>query len=68
MPDAQWQGFEHTRTGMIAGKLVADKYGWKVGDMVFVGGQRSLDARGKTLGIGDIETPSIGGGASTGIR
>lgn len=30
-------------------------HGWKVGDMVFVGGQRSLDAGGRTLGLGDIE-------------
>jgi enamine deaminase RidA (YjgF/YER057c/UK114 family) len=30
-------------------------HGWKVGDMVFVGGQRSLDGRGRTLGVGDIE-------------
>ena len=29
--------------------------GWKVGDMIFVGGQRSLDQHGKLLGIGDIE-------------
>ena len=30
-------------------------HGWKVGDMVFVGGQRALDGRGRTLGLGDIE-------------
>jgi len=29
--------------------------GWKVGDMVFVGGQRSLDQAGNVLGLGDIE-------------
>ena len=29
-------------------------HGWKVGDMVFVGGQRSLDHNGQVLGIGDI--------------
>ena len=29
--------------------------GWKVGDMLFVGGQRSLDSKGKVLGLGDIE-------------
>lgn len=29
--------------------------GWKVGDMIFVGGQRSLDERGQVLGTGDIE-------------
>jgi enamine deaminase RidA (YjgF/YER057c/UK114 family) len=29
--------------------------GWKIGDLVFVGGQRSLDAQGRTLGLGDIE-------------
>lgn len=30
-------------------------HGWKVGDLVFVGGQRSLDANGQVQGIGDIE-------------
>jgi enamine deaminase RidA (YjgF/YER057c/UK114 family) len=29
--------------------------GWKVGDMIFVGGQRSLDQDGRVLGAGDIE-------------
>ena len=31
MPDAQWQAFVNTRTGMIVGKQLADQYGWKVG-------------------------------------
>ena len=30
-------------------------HGWRVGDMIFVGGQRSLDAHGNVLGVGDIE-------------
>lgn len=30
-------------------------HGWKVGDMVFVGGQRSLDQQGNVVGVGDIE-------------
>ena len=30
-------------------------HGWKVGDMIFVGGQRSLDEHGNVLGVGDIE-------------
>jgi len=34
MPDAQWQAFEHTRTGMIAGKQLADQYGWKIGQKI----------------------------------
>jgi putative ABC transport system permease protein len=34
MPDEQWKAFEATRTGMIAGKLVAEKYGWKIGQKV----------------------------------
>jgi enamine deaminase RidA (YjgF/YER057c/UK114 family) len=29
--------------------------GWKVGDLIFVGGQRSLDAEGRLVGQGDIE-------------
>jgi putative ABC transport system permease protein len=34
MPQEQWQAFEHTRTAMVAGKMLADKYGWKVGQKV----------------------------------
>lgn len=30
-------------------------HGWKVGDMIFAGGQRSLDERGQPVGLGDIE-------------
>ena len=30
-------------------------HGWKVGDMIFTGGQRSLDRAGHVLGTGDIE-------------
>jgi 2-iminobutanoate/2-iminopropanoate deaminase len=29
--------------------------GWKVGNMIFVGGQISADKNGKTIGVGDIE-------------
>ena len=29
--------------------------GWKVGDMIFVGAQRSLNEQGQLLGLGDIE-------------
>ena len=34
MQEAQWQDFIHTRTGMIAGKQLADQYGWKVGQKI----------------------------------
>jgi putative ABC transport system permease protein len=34
MPEAQWQAFIHTRTGMIAGKQIAEQYGWKVGQKI----------------------------------
>lgn len=34
MPEAQWQAFARARTGLIAGRLLADKYHWKVGDHV----------------------------------
>lgn len=34
MPDAQWKAFENTRTGFIAGRNLANQYGWKVGDKV----------------------------------
>ena len=36
-------------------KALPFTHGWKVGDMIFVGGQRSLDANGNVLGVGDIE-------------
>ena len=34
MPEAQWQEFARTRTAMIAGRQVADKYGWKIGQKI----------------------------------
>jgi putative ABC transport system permease protein len=34
MPEEQWKAFADTRTAMIAGKLVAEKNGWKVGQRV----------------------------------
>jgi putative ABC transport system permease protein len=37
MPDEQWQAFEDTRTGMIAGRLLADRYGWKIGEKIPIG-------------------------------
>jgi putative ABC transport system permease protein len=34
MPEEQWKAFIDTRTAMIAGKLLADQYGWKVGQKI----------------------------------
>ncbi|HEU4516885.1 MAG TPA: FtsX-like permease family protein [Steroidobacteraceae bacterium] len=34
LPDAQWKAFAETRTGFIAGRQLATKYGWKIGDKV----------------------------------
>lgn len=34
MPDAQWQAFRDTRASMIAGRVIADKYGWKIGQKI----------------------------------
>ena len=34
MPPEQWKSFAETRTGMIAGRVLADQYGWKIGDKV----------------------------------
>ncbi len=34
MPEEQWQAFEKTRTSMVAGRMLADKYGWKVGQKI----------------------------------
>jgi putative ABC transport system permease protein len=34
MPEEQWKEFAATRTALIAGKQVADKYGWKVGQKI----------------------------------
>ena len=36
-------------------KALPFSHGWKVGDMIFVGGQRSLDSHGEIQGVGDIE-------------
>ncbi|MGE0032032.1 MAG: ABC transporter permease [Steroidobacteraceae bacterium] len=32
MPPEQWKAFAETRTGMIAGRSLANQYGWKIGD------------------------------------
>jgi putative ABC transport system permease protein len=32
MPEEHWRAFATGRTGAIVGRVVADKYGWKVGD------------------------------------
>lgn len=34
MTDAEWKAFADTRTGFVAGRQLANKYGWKVGDKV----------------------------------
>jgi len=34
MPEAQWQAFEHTRTGLIVGRQLAKQYGWKIGQKI----------------------------------
>lgn len=34
MPEEQWRAFATTRTAMVAGKLSADKFGWKVGQKI----------------------------------
>ena len=34
MPDAQWKAFANTRTGMIAGKQIAEQYHWKIGQKI----------------------------------
>jgi putative ABC transport system permease protein len=34
MSDAEWKAFAETRTGFVAGRQLAEKYGWKIGDKV----------------------------------
>ncbi|HUL45536.1 MAG TPA: ABC transporter permease, partial [Steroidobacteraceae bacterium] len=34
MPEAQWQAFEQTRTGLIVGRQLANQYGWKIGQKI----------------------------------
>ena len=34
LPEAQWKQFAETRTAMVAGRLLANQYGWKVGQKV----------------------------------
>ena len=34
MPEAQWKEFANTRTAMVAGKNVAEQFGWKVGQKI----------------------------------
>lgn len=32
MPEEQWKAFNDTRTGAIVGRMLANQYGWKIGD------------------------------------
>jgi putative ABC transport system permease protein len=32
MPEEQWKAFNDTRTGAIVGRMLANQYGWKLGD------------------------------------
>jgi putative ABC transport system permease protein len=34
MPEEQWKAFANTRTAMVAGKQLADKYGWRIGQKI----------------------------------
>ncbi len=34
MPEAQWQAFEQTRTGLIVGRQLANQHGWKLGQKI----------------------------------
>ena len=34
MPEEQWKAFANTRTGIVVGKMIADQFGWKVGQKV----------------------------------
>ncbi|HVP33478.1 MAG TPA: ABC transporter permease [Steroidobacteraceae bacterium] len=34
MPEAQWQAFAQTRTGLIVGRQLANQYGWKIGQKI----------------------------------
>ena len=34
MPEEHWRAFANGRTGVIVGRMIADKYGWKVGDRI----------------------------------
>jgi len=34
MPEAQWKAFATTRTAMVAGRNLANQYGWKIGQKI----------------------------------
>ncbi len=34
LPESQWQAFAHTRTAMVAGRQVAEQFGWKIGERI----------------------------------
>lgn len=34
MPEEHWQAFANGRTGIIVGRIIANRYGWKVGDRI----------------------------------
>jgi putative ABC transport system permease protein len=34
MPEDQWRNFTSTQDGAIVGRVLADRYGWKIGDVI----------------------------------
>lgn len=69
-PD-QLKAFEATRTGIIVGRDLATKYGWKIGDRITLTSHRLHRADGGTywdfdmVGLFDYNTELLGEGIST---
>jgi putative ABC transport system permease protein len=65
IPAAQREAFVKTRTGAVAGKRLADRYGWKVGQKLPIASEihakadGSLDWEFDLVGIFDAEDPAV---------
>ena len=56
MTDAEWDAFEKTRTGAIVGRVLADQYGFKVGDKLPSGDTiKAIDAKTGKVSTGAKE-------------
>jgi putative ABC transport system permease protein len=62
---AQREAFVKTRTGAVAGKVLADRYGWKVGQKLPIASEihtktdGSLDWEFDLVGVFDAEDPAV---------
>jgi putative ABC transport system permease protein len=71
IPEAQVEAFQRDKASAIAGRNVADRYGWKIGDRIPIQADIWVKKNGERVwtfnlvGIFDVKRPEEGGRANT---